>query len=417
MPSRDSSRWLLPAGVFEMPPRKAAYVRSAEDALLAVLRRWGYREVRTPAMEYLDAMARGVGEAELDNAFKFIDRETGRMMTLRSDLTPQVARMAALALGEVPRPLRLCYLSEVYRTPLDPSRSRREILQAGAELIGVPGPEGDAEAIALAGECLRELGFASVRFSVTHTRYARAALAEAGLAPAASAGLLSAATRKDRGEAERILDAGKAPARVREALLLLAELGGEGKAGAERMLERAEAAAPNAEARSAVSELAQVVALAEAAGLPPGSLTPDLGDLSAFHYHSGVAFAGFVEGVGRPVADGGRYDDLIGRYGAPCPATGFALDLLELAEVSPAARASLPPAGVALCDRSGRPGDALALARKMRGEGTAVALLPPLPDRELKEYARAHGAEGVMVLEKDGRLVRLDPGGEESSDG
>jgi ATP phosphoribosyltransferase regulatory subunit len=323
-PRDASSRWMLPAGVFEMPPRKAGFIRATEDRLLGVFGRAGYSEVRTPAMEYLEAMARGVGEAELDIAMKFVDRDTGRMMVLRSDITPQVARMAALAMAGAPRPLRLCYVSEVYRYPRDPSRARRELIQAGAELIGVPGPAGDAEALALAVSCLRELGFTRLRFSLGQVLYARAVLGECGLDRDQEDRLLEVANRKDAGGMDALLSGFRVPRKCESALRLLAGLAGS--------LEMARKAAPNPDARRAVDDLERVIDLAVKAGVDADLLTVDLGDLATFHYHTGAVFTGFVAGVGGPVAEGGRYDDLIGRYGSAEPATGFAIDILELTE-------------------------------------------------------------------------------------
>ncbi len=327
IPGDGGGRWMLPRGVFEMPPRKAASMREAEERVLAAMRAAGYREVRTPVMEYLEAMARGVGEDELAIAVKFVDRDSGRMMVLRSDPTPQVARMAALALAGEARPLRLCYVSEVYRYPRDPSRARRELIQAGAELIGVAGPEGDAEALALAVSCLDALGFPRLRVSLGQVRYARAILAGCGLAGEGEKRVLEAAVRKDAAEMEGLLASLRVPSRSAPALRLLADMTGQAE-----VLDRARAAAPDREARAAVDELARVIELACARGVARERLAMDLGDLAGFHYHTGVVFTAFVEGVGRPVAEGGRYDDLIGRYGGAEPATGFAIDLLELAE-------------------------------------------------------------------------------------
>ncbi len=318
---------MLPRGVFEMPPRKAASMREAEERVLAAMRGAGYREVRTPAMEYLEAMARGVGEDELSIALKLVDRDTGRMMVLRSDPTPQVARMAALALAGEARPLRLCYVSEVYRYPRDPSRARRELIQAGAELIGVAGPPGDAEALALAVACLDALGFPRLRISVGQVRYARAVLAGCGLGREAEERVLEAAVRKDAAGMASLIASLPVSPRAAPALRLLAEM-----AGQEGVLDNARRAAPDDASREAVDDLARTLDLACARGVARARLAVDLGDLASFHYHTGVVFTAFVEGVGRPVAEGGRYDDLIGRYGAPEPATGFAIDLLELAE-------------------------------------------------------------------------------------
>jgi len=172
---------LLPAGVFEMTPVKAAFVRHIEDVVLEVFRLWGYQEVRTPSLEYVDTMSRGLGSEELDMAFKLVDRGTGKMLLLRSDVTPQVARMASLALSGTPLPLRLCYVADVYRHPDDPSHPRREVIQAGVELMGIDDPQADAEILAIGVEALKKMGLSGVRMSVGQVRYARGLFEEARL--------------------------------------------------------------------------------------------------------------------------------------------------------------------------------------------------------------------------------------------
>ncbi|GBE15956.1 MAG TPA: ATP phosphoribosyltransferase regulatory subunit [Proteobacteria bacterium] len=400
---KPESSWLLPTGVFEMPPARAAFIRMVEGQLMETFRLWGYSEVRTPAMEYLETMAQGLETAELDMAFKLVDRATGRVMVLRSDMTPQVARMAALALRDVPHPLRLCYVSDVYRYSGDPSRPRRELIQAGAELLGTDDPRADAEVIALAVESLKRIGISAIRISLGQVSYARGLLKECGLSRETEDLLIGAADRKDVGEVGRILDRAKVQPPLRRCVLSLAKLHG----GIETVRE-AMKGAPNRECSDALSNLMDVLDLAVSHGVDASLIDVDLGELSSFRYHTGIVFSGFVSGAGRAVLKGGRYDDLAGKFGRSSPATGFAIDILELLEIVSRNDVTLGGVDYLLVNRSGDrtrgPTAAMELRRKGRG---VFCLIRDLGDDELPAFAGAHGIATIIVLE-DGGVRRWD---------
>ncbi len=400
---KPEGSWLLPTGVFEMPPARAAFIRRVEGQIMDAFRLWGYREVRTPAMEYLETMAQGLEAAELDMAFKLVDRATGRVMVLRSDMTPQVARMAALALQDVPYPLRLCYVSDVYRYSSDPSRPRRELIQAGAELLGLEHPQADAEVIALAVESLKRMGFSGIRISLGQVSYARGLLKECGLSRETEDLLIGAADRKDVGEVGRILDRANVQPSLRRSVLSLAELRG----GLE-VIRKAGKGAPNGECSDALSNLMEVFDLAVSHGVDAHLIEVDLGELSSFRYHTGIVFSGFVSGAGRAVLKGGRYDDLVGKFGRPAPATGFAIDILELVEI--VSRTDVRHGGVdyLFVNRSGDRTGGLSAVMELRRKGRGVfCLIRDLGDEELPAFAGAHGIKTIIVLE-DGGLRRWD---------
>ena len=392
---------LLPAGVFEMTPVRAAFVRHIEEAVLAVFRLWGYQEVRTPSLEYVDTMSRGLASDELDMAFKLVDRGTGKMMLLRSDVTPQVARMASLALSHIPLPLRLCYVADVYRHPDDPSHPRREVIQAGVELIGLDDPQADAEVLAIGVEALRKMGLSDVRMSVGQVRYARGLFEEAALDKSAEDLIVEAACRKDRSEMERILGQTEISAGIRDGILALTDL-----TGSVDILDRAYSLAPNDTCRSAIENLRDVLALAGSYGVAIDHLVVDLGELAAFHYHTGLVFTGFVSGAGRAVLKGGRYDNLAGKYGRQAPATGFAIDLLEAVEIVSGHGTVGPAIDYLLVNRTRDREKGLRKSVELRQRNKNVlCLIRNIPDEELGAYVEAHRIGQVLILDEDGFFI------------
>src|SRR5207247_3223793 len=147
----------LPKGAKLYLPEEAAQKRVVEERLLGVFRRWGYREVVTSAYEYFDVIAQGTDHELAERMFKMVDRESGRLLALRADVTPQIARIVATRMREEPKPLRLAYLTNVFRYDEPHVGRYREFYQAGVELVGLPNPEGDAELLAMAVEGPRPL--------------------------------------------------------------------------------------------------------------------------------------------------------------------------------------------------------------------------------------------------------------------
>jgi ATP phosphoribosyltransferase regulatory subunit len=265
--------------------------------------------------------------------FKLNDWASGRMLGLRADATPQVARIDAHILNRK-GVARLCYAGSVlHARPLHPL-APREPLQVGAELYGLPGPDADAEVIELAVASLRLAGVAPVHLDLGHTAVVRALLDLAQPGPAVQDELLAALSAKDE-PALRALVAGM-PAEIGAAFLELVRLNGDVE-----VIERARARLPGLPGISAaLRELATIAANAGA------QVSVDLADLHGYRYHSGVTFAVHVEGLPAAVLRGGRYDGIGKAFGRARPAVGFSIYLRELARLGETAapRAILAPA-------------------------------------------------------------------------
>jgi len=300
--------------------------RRVQAAWFSLAEAHGYGEVIPPTFEYEEVFSRGAGPELASRLIRFLDRD-GRLVALRADFTSSIARMAATRLAAAPLPLRLCYAGKVYRQEPEGGGRRRESFQLGAELIGDPGPEGDVETIRMGISFLRALRIRDFQVNLGDIRFIRPLLE--GLAPEGAERLRLAIDRKDRAAlAEGAREFG-APAAVARALVELPELIGRGE-----VLLRARSLASGPEAEEAIERLRAVDAL-----LTPDErehVVYDLGEIRGLGYYTGVQWEVFVAGVGRAVGFGGRYDHLLGMYGADRPAVGFSLETDALAELLPA---------------------------------------------------------------------------------
>ena len=280
-------RWLLPENISDILPLEARRVEELRRALLDLYRGYGYELVIPPLIEYLDSLLTGTG-SDLDlRMFKLTDQASGRLLGLRADATPQVARIDAHILNRK-GVARLCYAGSVlHARPLHPLASR-EPLQVGAELYGIAGPEADAEVIELAVASLRLAGVSAVHLDLGHTAVVRALLDLAPPAPVMVDDLLAALSSKDEPWL-RALVAGM-PRTAADALLELVRL----NVGAE-VIDRARARLPALP--PIIAALDELETIAQSCG---ADVSFDLADLHGYRYHNGVTFAVHVNYIQTP---------------------------------------------------------------------------------------------------------------------
>ncbi len=314
----------LPKGVRDFLPLKAAKVEYLQQQLRQVMEDWGFRPVITPQLEFFDLLEKGLGGDLHARAFRFDDRQSGRLLAFPPDITPQIARIAATRMRELPLPLRLCYSGKVLRHTEQQAGKNREIFQAGVELIGLAQPEADAEMIAMAIECLRRSGAKDFTLDIGQVEFFRGVMDRLSLSADLARRVAGAIGRKDSTELKALLDEGEIDEAAREEVLALPRL-----FGGREVLERAAKLVKNQRSQRALDNLTQVLALLDQHGISE-YVTFDLGELRGLDYHTGITFQGFLQGYGQAVCSGGRYDGLMANYGSPAPATGFTFDLLNL---------------------------------------------------------------------------------------
>ena len=319
-------RWLLPESISDILPSEARRIEDLRRRLLDLYRTYGYELVMPPMVEYLESLLTGSGR-DLDlRTFKLIDQLSGRTMGLRADITPQVARSDAHLLNRAGL-TRLCYAANVLHARPAGALSTREPLQIGAELYGHDGLEADLEVIELLLHSLRVAGVQQVRIDLGHVEVVRSVLA--ALPHLSEDEIFPLIQSKDAPALAQVL-AGTPEGPLRRALLELPALYG---APAE-VLARARSVLPSLP--PIVRALDQLEALCASPLLVSHSgqdvrLTIDLGDARGYRYHRGVIFAAYVEGQPNAIGRGGRYDNVGESFGRARPATGFSLELRELA--------------------------------------------------------------------------------------
>jgi ATP phosphoribosyltransferase regulatory subunit len=318
--------WLLPENIEDVLPPQAWKMEDLRRILLDHFRARGYQLVIPPMIEYLDSLLTGSG-SDLDlKTFKLVDQLSGRLMGVRADITPQVARIDAHLLGHNVVN-RLCYAGSVLHAQPDGYHRSREPIQLGAELYGETGSQADLEIVQLMLDALAAAGFTQLQLDLGHVGIYRTLAKVAGLNSETEQALFLALQSKNTGEVVALTQ-GAAP-QYREAFAALTQLYGD--AG---ILTLARQRLPSLiEIDRALDDL---TALAQGLTRHGVEIAFDLAELRGYGYHSGVVFAAYSTGRSRAMALGGRYDEVGKIFGRARPATGFSLDLRELVEAVPA---------------------------------------------------------------------------------
>jgi ATP phosphoribosyltransferase regulatory subunit len=361
----QEERWLLPAGIEEILPPQARAMECLRRDLLDLYGSWGYELVIPPLVDYLDSLLTGTGH-DLDlQTFKLTDQLTGRMLGVRADITPQVARIDAHHLrNDVPT--RLCYLGTVLHTRSDGFAGTRSPMQLGAEIYGHSGAESDVEILRLVMLTLAVAGIENVYLDLGHVGIYRGLARQAELDVHQETALFEALQRKAMPEIEALIrtyDLSAAPARM---LLALAALNGDDA------LDRAvsELAAADAPVHSALGHLRRV-ADETRKWLPEVPIHFDLAELRGYRYKTGMVFAAFVPGWGQEIARGGRYDQIGRVFGRARPAVGFSTDLKGLLRLGKGLESRNAPVGKVFAPWSTDPDLQREIAR-LRSEGQQV---------------------------------------------
>ncbi len=321
----DDDLWLLPEGIEDILPPAAYRLEYTRRQLLDLFDRWGYDLVVPPVIDFLDGLLRGTGPDVDLLTFKVTDQASGRLLGLRADMTPQVARIDAQhRAAHVPS--RLCYIGTVLHARGDGFGGSRSPIQVGAELYGHPGPASDIEIIRLMLSVLALVEAGTVHLAIGHMGVYRALVGACNLSAENERALFAAMRRKAVPDVREVLDAAGVPQALADSLLAICECTGD--VSVLDALRTRLVAAP-APVKTALETLGTLVA-ALARSHPRVPVHLDLGDLSGYAYHSGVVFAAFVPGRGQAIAKGGRYDDVERAFGRARPATGFSSDLRAL---------------------------------------------------------------------------------------
>jgi len=400
-------RWQqVPPGMRDLLPGESSRARRVSDRILSRMQRWGYREVVTPTMEYFDTLIRGEGTEAGDRLFKLVDRG-GELLALRPEMTTSVARLVTTHLRGHPLPFRIAYAGQVFRGSETGSGRLREFPQVGCELIGAGTLEADAEIVALAVEALEASGTQGCSISLGHVGFLRGMLAGLALPDEGAREVRACLYQKDFVGLRAILDRYGIPAARADALSQLPVLSGPGAIHDARRL------AGTSESERVLSDLEDLTKMLTAYGV--GDIVRvDLSIIRDFEYYTGIVFEGHTSALGYPLLGGGRYDRLLEGFGAPYPATGFAVRVDRvLASSGPGESTWTPDVAVTFAD--GARVEALRLASALRERELSVTV--EILGRTWDEVARDAIAAGVprVILVAGARAVVREARGRERS--
>ncbi len=393
-----------PGGMRDLLPPASMTRTLLWQRLMETFDLYGYQRVTTPPVEYAEVIERGLGTVDRRELVRFIEPDSGEVALLRPDITPQIARIIATRLQDRPPPWRLSYEGTIIRRRRGRARRQHQVLQCGIECVGMKGPEADAEVIEVAVRACERVGLDAFLVELAQVKIGSEVLDH--VPEAARPAVIETLAAKDATTLEKLLKEAGVVAAERKRLRMLCDLYGDRSviADARRRLQ-------NAAARRALDELERVVERLESAGLGR-RVAIDLGDLRRHSYYTGVSMTLLAEGPGEPLGMGGRYDDLLGRYDAPSPATGFAFEVDNVAwaltEAGISLRASLP---VRVVVAGGTPARRRDTAETWRNRGARVAVVPSKTIEAARDYARAWDYD-LLVWQrgKSAHLTRLRDG-------
>ncbi|ABZ85560.1 histidyl-tRNA synthetase [Heliomicrobium modesticaldum Ice1] len=381
--AKEGNLLQIPPGMRDLLPGNAREKRLLENEWVKLFSSWGYQEVATPTVEYLDTLALDTGEEIRDRLFQFFDRQ-GRILALRPEMTTPIARLVATRLRQCPFPQRLFYVANVFRYEEPQAGRQREISQAGVELIGAPGPLADAEVIAMAVEALRASGLEDFQISLGQIEVFNGVMEELPLDAATKARVRALVAKKDFVSLEELLATSGLDKAQSDLLLTLPTLH-----GGREVLIQALPLAVNDRARRGLENLRTVYEGLRAFGVED-YVAIDLGVLRGFDYYTGVVFESYTVGLGFPICGGGRYDSLLGQFGFDTPATGFALGIDRVLLALSRSREPKPAPASDVVIGGGNPCKIMAEAVRMRKNGLSVEIdLMNRSEAELEQYAAA----------------------------
>jgi len=388
----------IPNGVADHFWAQARERRALETRLLALFRSWGYDDVLLPAFEYAETIDDRANRELRDDIYRFVDRD-GRMLALRADMTIPVARLVATRLHDVPMPQRFCYAGSVFRYGETRAGQQREFMQAGVELIGGAEAAADAEVLALTVHAVRSAGIGNVRLAVGHVGYFHSLLHELSLPEPAAAALFEAVDRNSDAALAAFLQQTDLPAQHRNVIAEFPRLSGD---SAHDILMHAERIALNDGMVAAVENLRAVLNALCLYGLSE-SVYLDLTEVHNLGYYTGISFEALAPGLGFALAGGGRYDHLVGTFGAPQPAVGAALTLDRLLLAAGTTSGTPTPIAPDLLVQAHGNEQAFAVVHHLRlGGWQAVIELTTASGDRLADIARQRGAAAAIEWQPDG---------------
>lgn len=388
-----------PEGVKDYLPEEFNSKIQIQNCIENVFIKYGYRPINSPTLEYMETF-KDKGSLNDKQMFKFLDRD-GSLLTLRPDMTPAIARIAATAFEKGDIPLRFCYTENTFRYNENYQGKLREFTQSGVELIGINSNDADAEVVAVAINSLLATGLDKFRVDIGEVRFFEGVLEEAEFSKEDCKIIYDYIIAKEYTAVDKFISRSDAKENIKELFFNLPFL-----IGGEEVLDKAEKFVSNEKSIVAINELKNIYSILEGYKLE-GYVNFDLSLIGQFDYYTGIIFSAYTKGTGFSVINGGRYDKLVVNYGEDYPAVGFAIKVNDLMAALSAKGVNYPceiADTLAAYSKKGR-GTALTVADELRSKGLNVenSLVGETIDKNI-EYAKKRKMGGVLYFEDENKV-------------
>ncbi|MEF9941059.1 MAG: ATP phosphoribosyltransferase regulatory subunit [Lachnospiraceae bacterium] len=395
-----------PEGVRDIYNMEYGKKLALQNSLQQVLHSYGYQDIQTPTFEYFDVFRQEIRTTPSNELYKFFDRE-GHTLVLRPDITPSIARVAATLFAHENLPIRLCYTGNIFINHSSYQGRLKESTQLGAELIGVDSPEADAEMLALVINCLQKAGLKNFQIHVGNVDFFHSLIKDTEIKEEEEIRLRELINNHNYFGVEELLNTTKAKKSSREAFALLPEL-----VGGAKILEQAKQIAVNATALKAVKRLEMIYELLKLYDAQQ-YITFDLSMCGTYGYYTGIIFRGYTYGTGDSIVKGGRYDQLIEKFGKQSPSIGFAIVTDELMSALNRQKIQIPyvpTITLIICDE-GRQKEAYSLATEFRTKRKNTEVI--LKSNEIAidtylEYGKRNHAHSMLYIQDTQEILMFN---------
>ena len=377
-----------------------------EEKLQNVLHLYGYQDIQTPMFEYFDVFGKEVGTIPSKELYKFFDKD-GNTLVLRPDITPSIARVATTVYESENMPIRLCYKGNTFINHSNYLGRLRENTQLGAELIGIDSVEADAEMIAMAVESLKEVGLEEFQIHIGDVNFFEGLIGETSLSEEDELHLRELIKNRNYFGVEELLENKKVKVTAKAAFQVLPEL-----IGGVEILKEAKVIALNTKILESVKRLEMLYKVLTSYGVEK-YVSFDLSMSGSHGYYTGIIFRGYTYGNGDAIVKGGRYDNLLEKFGKESPSIGFVIVVDELMNAFSRQRLEISceqKTTYVLYDETRR-SEAIALAKDFRSNGKQVELEMKSIDKAVREYvsyAKRNLCISMMYLKKNKEIEMVN---------
>lgn len=377
-----------------------------ESRLKKTLHLFGYHDIQTPTFEYFDVFRKEIGTIPSKDLYKFFDKD-GNTLVLRPDITPSIARVASTLFAEEELPIRLCYTGNTFINHSSNQGRLREVTQLGAELIGDDSVEADAEMLALVIESLLAIGLKEFQINVGHVGFIQSLIEDATLEDESRERIIELINNRNYFGVEEYLDSIMVKRSSREAFAMLGDL-----VGGVEILTQAKNIAPNASGIMAVKRLEKIYDILNLYGVEK-FVTFDLSMTGTYGYYTGIIFRGYTFGTGDAIVKGGRYDQLLEKFGKNSASVGFAIVIDELmnAMIRQKIRIVYTRKNTIILYDESKSREAIALAKDFRAKAKNTELIKKAKDKLLEEYVRYgkdYYAGSLIYIKKNGEITMIN---------